>query len=493
MSDANLDWKNDRPTQDPGPFESEAWNTDNMGNAAYETIDGVKPAVDGYNAASDMVSDVQDIDVETLTDWDSVTGLVGDMNDNISTIADSASEFTDVVSEIGANPVEWLAGTIVDFLMEAFQPLEDLVQMVTGNEERMLTSADMWSTVADGCGQVGQYVAESGLNPIQEWEGAAASAAKTRIDEASQAVSNMGFVATGLNYLLQLMSKVAKSLYETVLDLIKQGVQWVLERIVPYIAASFATFGAASAVAVGDTIRKVAQLVMTAWDWIKKAMNIFEQAMQAIEIVQSIIEKVRPIIDFLMNAKAAYDGAMEVWDSKDDIIEGVQTVADGVSDIASGNVDEGVSDILGGTRQTAQGANQAASGASDSINAVNDATGGDNEYLNQAADYADSTADFADTVDSRAESAEGVQDAVNETIDNAGNVYDGVQSAMDGNVQEGVNQAMDGASDTLSSTSDGLENANDTLGGDNETLQNAQDGVDGAQESVDNARENMGR
>lgn len=501
MSDTGLTWQDDAPSQAPGPFESEAWNNDNVGNAAMEN-ELVGAGANVYNTTSDAVtgtvSDFQAI--EGITDWDGIATAVGNLEGNISGVADAASAFGEVVSGIKANPIEWLAGSIVDFLMSAFQPLDDLVQMVSGNEERMLVSGEMWVTVADGCNQVGQYIIESGLAAMPTWQGQDANAAKTRITEAGNAISNMGFVAQGMNLLLGLMAKVAKALYEEVVNLLKEGVEYVLTRIAAYIAASWATLGAAVPVAVGDTIRKVCQLVMRAYEWIKKAMAVFEKAKKAIDVITTIIEKIKPVIDFLMGAKQVYDGAMSLYENREAIMEGVSTALDGAGQVLDGAGQVLTGDVNGGVEAMLDGAHTTTTAASDTLGTAGEGLGGITEGLGgmssaagdandswaggnsstlsglenatstaegwsqSAQDRVETTQGYVDDATSRIEGAQGVQEQANNAYAGAQQIADGIESGAGGNYYGAYADATNGAGEITDAYDQGRQDWDQMLG-----------------------------
>lgn len=513
MSDSGLTWQEDAPSQAPGPFESESWNTDNVGAAAQEN-ELVASGTNVYNTTSDAVTGTVDdfSNIESLTDWDGISNAVGNLQGNIEGVTGAASEFADVVSGIKANPIEWLAGSIVDFLMSAFQPLDDLVQMVTGNEERMLVSGEMWVTVADGCGQVGEFIVDNGLAAIPTWQGQDAEAARTRITEAGNAISNMGFVAQGMNILLSLMAKVAAALYEEVINLLKEGVEYVLTRIAAYIAASWATLGAAVPVAVADTIRKICQLVMRAYNWIKKAMNVFQKAQKAIETITTIIEKIKPVIDFLMGAKQVYDGAMSLYENREAIMEGVGavmdgagTVLDGAGQVLSGDVNGGVSTMLDGAHSATTGASDALGTASDGLgemteglggmadgaSGANDAwTGGNSTVLDGISNAAttasgytetaqtniDTAQEHVDSATTRIEGAQGVQEAANNAYEGAQQLADGIQDGSTGNYYGAYTDATEGAGTITDAATSGQESWNQMLSGQEAPAEEANQG-----------------
>ncbi|MCD0443798.1 hypothetical protein LO763_09200 [Glycomyces sp. A-F 0318] len=246
--------------------------------------------------------------IEGLSDWDgiatAVTGLAGDVT-SVMDMAQDYAAFVEHVTDPKFDPVQWLAGTVIDFLIQLFQPLEDLVGVVSGNETRMRKSAEMWVKVSEGAQQTGEYISATGAAELAAWVGEDGDAARTRVDELGRSVSVMGFVAIGMNALLLQMADLAKLLRQDIVDLIAKGVSWMITNLLPQVAAGIATFGATVATAIASGIARVASLVMKALNSIAKVLRIAEGAAKVVGVIAEILEKIRPVLDFLKTHKNA--------------------------------------------------------------------------------------------------------------------------------------------------------------------------------------------
>ena len=255
--------------------------------------------------------------IEAWNDWSGWSTLATDLAGDLSAVGGMVEEYNAFVEKITDpkfDPVQWLAGTLIDFLIQAFQPLEDLVGLVSGNESRMKDSASMWSTVGTGAQQVGDYIRDKGTEALQDWVGRDGDAARVRVQELADSVSSMGFMASCMEALLLQVANVAKLLRQDVVDLIAKGVSWMLTRLLPQAAAAVATFGAWTAGMVAQGIAKVASLVMKAINSIMKVMKIAGDAAQVVSKIMQGIQKIKPVLDYLSNNKNVINtaaGAME--------------------------------------------------------------------------------------------------------------------------------------------------------------------------------------
>lgn len=311
-------WQDSAPTQAPTADEGSAWAPSGADAWKAVTGQGSPSAKDngtsGLNMFGSVAAPVNAVQstvtnagkIDGLTDWDGYTNLITGLAGSITGIQGAAENFWGMVEGITDpkfDPVQWLAGTLIDFLIQVFQPLEDLVGMVSGNESRMRTSSSMWNAISGGAPQVADYVQSIGDENLSDWIGTDGDAARTRVNEAGEAVRGMGYVAVALEGILACMADLAKALRQDIVDLLAKGVSWALTRLLPQVAAAVATFGATLATAIADAVYKVASLVMRAISRIKQASEIFSKAANAIEMANQVLTTIKPVLDFLKDYK----------------------------------------------------------------------------------------------------------------------------------------------------------------------------------------------
>ncbi|MCC3763915.1 hypothetical protein K3N28_12655 [Glycomyces sp. TRM65418] len=328
-------WDENAPRQDDVPAVSgmDAWRAVTGQGSPGASGDGgmLHQAVDGYRnpdgaanqrhytglntfksvaapvlAVQNTVTNVGKI--ESLTDWDGYANLVTGMAGDITAVQGAAEEFWSLVENITDpkfDPLQWLAGSLIEFLVQVFQPLEDLIGIVSGNETRMKTSARMWETVAKGAPEVSDFIAAVGDDSLADWQGGDGDAARTRVAEAAEVINGLGYMAVGMEGLLLCMADVAKALRQDIVDLLAKGVSWALTRLLPQVAAGIATFGASVATAIADAVYKVASLLMRAFNRIRQATDIFGKAAQVLAKVGEVLEKIKPVLEFLKTNRTA--------------------------------------------------------------------------------------------------------------------------------------------------------------------------------------------
>jgi hypothetical protein len=301
-------WQDDAPEEehgvltDPSRLSGEHWIPDSatVADQALQ-IDGVSSVASAYASGTSVVDAVGQVD--GLTDWEGMFDLAGAFGDAVTGIGDQVRAITDFATVLADDPLGWLSGTVVDFLLGVFEPLDELVKLVSGNDGLITNSSQMWGAVAEGCPQVATFFAETAATALQGWDGEAADKARMRVTEIGFGLAVMGLLAAGMTHLLDKAAELATSAYEKVKGLIADGVEWVLTRIAAYLAASWASLGAAVPVAVAHTVHKVATLLLDACDWIQRAVEVFAGMVEAVQLVHEAVTNLRPVLDLLQQSQ----------------------------------------------------------------------------------------------------------------------------------------------------------------------------------------------
>jgi hypothetical protein len=312
MSDHGMNDFSDSPHQGEFGYDSNG-DIANPGNAALNVLDHqrilnspIKMATSAYKdrdtfkqGGADLKGEFDGVDMK---DWNAVKGRLG----NIKTeLGKPDGKYKDLMSKsrgtLGIDPLKWLAGTLVDFLIQCFQPLEDVLGVVTGNEARMNVSANMWQEVANAMPPIAEHMNSATTAELAEWEGQDGSTARARIMEMGLMVDGLGYLAMGMNTLLTMMAGVAQALRKFVESLIADGVVWVIKTIAPQIAASIATFGALAPVCIAMTVAKIAGLLFDAYNMIQGAIQFFQSCGEFLSYIQEVFSIMQPFFARMIN------------------------------------------------------------------------------------------------------------------------------------------------------------------------------------------------
>jgi hypothetical protein len=297
------------------PGHQDTWSAD-VGQGALSTLDQqgfgqtgfklnspFKAGLNAYknretlkNGANLVKTDLQSIN------WNGVSGSLDQFKGKLSANRDGYTQLATAAGKVvGIDPVKWLAGTLVSFLIETFQPLEDLLGLVTGNETRMQESGQMWQEVGNAMPPISEYMNSTVEGELASWMGDDGDVARTRVMELGLMMDAMGFLALGMQQVLNMMAGVARFLREKVESLIASGVAWIIKTIVPQVAAATATFGAMLPLCIAMTVAQIAGLVLDAIQAINAAVQFVQNLGQTLDLVWDIFNVFLPFLEKMIN------------------------------------------------------------------------------------------------------------------------------------------------------------------------------------------------
>lgn len=300
------------------PGHEDTWSAD-PGGGALSTIDQMGPGrglygmYKNYNKNKDTLTEgrdaiARDLDTAGLKrdlqalDWDGVKGKLGDFKGKVAADQVAYTEYSRAAAKtLGYDPIQWLAGTIVSFVVETFQPLEDLIGLVTGNETRMQESGQMWQEVGNSMPPIAEYMNTTVDGELADWQGSDGEVARTRVMELGLMMDAMGYLAYGMQIVLNMMAGVARFLREKVEKLIAKGVTWVIEKIIPMITGSAITFGALVPFCIAMTLGQVAMLVLDAVQTIQAAIQFVQGLGQTLDLVADLFNVFLPFLEQMIS------------------------------------------------------------------------------------------------------------------------------------------------------------------------------------------------
>ncbi|HEY1175176.1 MAG TPA: hypothetical protein VGF17_03390 [Phytomonospora sp.] len=210
-------------------------------------------------------------------DFSDVTGLFGEIT---STFYTGLGAITD--------PVSFLSGTVVSFLIDFIQPLEDLLGLVTGNPERMDLEIAKWDRVTSALAAIAEEVGKVPGEEIAAWRGDAATIAKTRLGECAEAIAATANDVTRVRLVLQGASLLATSLQSVIKGELTKFLIAQIPKWLAALAAAGPSFGASTAAQGVLTAVEAARTYVTAIGWVQKAMAVFAKLQTALKVVETV-------------------------------------------------------------------------------------------------------------------------------------------------------------------------------------------------------------
>ncbi|WP_019818445.1 hypothetical protein [Saccharomonospora saliphila] len=180
------------------------------------------------------------------------------------------------VSDFASDPIGWLVGEGLDFLISICQPLQDLIHMASGDGPALSNAAGSFGNIGQGIADFGDKFAEDAVTALAEWEGEAAQAAATKFAEFAKGIKAVAGEAGNIAELLQISSMIMTVIEEFLKALLTEFITWLIMIWIPALAAAVPTAGASTAAAGTATGVRAAQTGARATkqvSWLRKLLD----------------------------------------------------------------------------------------------------------------------------------------------------------------------------------------------------------------------------
>ncbi|EHR59411.1 hypothetical protein [Saccharomonospora cyanea] len=226
---------------------------------AIPVIGGGIKVLNGYNSAR------EDGDV-------SASDLRGLAADGASFI----SSCSGVVSDFATDPIGWLVGEGLGFLISICQPIQDAIHFVSGDGPALSAASESFANIAQGVSDFADQFFEECRTTLAEWDGGAAEAAAAKFGEFAQGIRAVAGEAGNIGQLLKISSMFMTVIEEFIKALLTELVTWLLMIWIPALAAAVVTAGASTAAAGAATGVRAAQTGARATkqvNWLRKLLD----------------------------------------------------------------------------------------------------------------------------------------------------------------------------------------------------------------------------
>ncbi|KJK42446.1 hypothetical protein UK23_37215 [Lentzea aerocolonigenes] len=193
------------------------------------------------------------------------TGGVAGLTSEGSALVTSVTEFG---QGMVTDPIGWLVGQGLNFLISVVQPLEDAIHFVSGDGPALQQAGENFGAIAQGISDLSTRFTEDLQSTVTTWGGSASEAAATKLGEFAQGIDGVAGQAGELAELLMMSSMVMQVIEDVIKAILSELITWLimiwipaLAAAVPSCGASTAAAGAATGVRIASTASRVSRIV----------------------------------------------------------------------------------------------------------------------------------------------------------------------------------------------------------------------------------------
>ncbi|MDX8036885.1 WXG100 family type VII secretion target [Lentzea sp. BCCO 10_0856] len=205
------------------------------------------------------------------------TGGVAGLTSEGSALVTSVVEFGQGMM---MDPIGWLVGQGLNFLISVVQPLEDAIHFVSGDGPALQQAGENFGAIAQGISDLSTRFTEDLQSTVTTWGGSASEAAATKLGEFASGIDGVAGQAGELAELLMMSSMVMQIIEDVIKAILSELITWLimiwipaLAAAVPSCGASTAAAGAATGVRIASTASRVSRIVAKLRQLLTKIMD----------------------------------------------------------------------------------------------------------------------------------------------------------------------------------------------------------------------------
>lgn len=223
----------------------------------------------------------------------------GDLRGTAAASAAFVQSCKDTITGIATDPLGWLIGQGLNFLITVVQPLQDLIHFVSGDGPALLNAAGNFNKIGQGLEQYATKFVQNAEQALQQWIGEAKEAAQARLERFATGIQGTAGQAGDIAQMLQISSMIMTVIEDFIKALLTEFVQWLILIWIPALAAAAPTFGGSVAAAWTGTFAKGAQTTAKASKQVSKLQKLLNMLKELLEKLKTLMTKTK---DFFKQA-----------------------------------------------------------------------------------------------------------------------------------------------------------------------------------------------
>ena len=208
----------------------------------------------------------------------------------------------DTAKGLATDPLGWLIGQGLNFLITVVQPLQDLIHWVSGDGPALANAARNFAKIGQGLSQYAVKFVRTAEEQLKEWQGGAKDAAKARLEKFATGIAGTSGQAGDIAQLLQISSMVMTVIEEFIKALLTEFVEWLILIWIPAIAAAAPTFGGSIATAWTGTFAKGTTTTVKATKQVSRLQKVLNMLKQLLDKLRALMGRTK---DFFRQAGTA--------------------------------------------------------------------------------------------------------------------------------------------------------------------------------------------
>jgi len=283
---------------------------DYSGESNLERVTGTAPvkvvqgAADTFRAGFQIGSDIAEGDLQALgrDSWEALNTALG-----------FADEAAGVIGGLVADPIGWLISNGVSFLLSWIEPLNELLELVTGDSEALDNAATAFNRLGADIEKLRVETEQLLSDGLSDWEGPAAAAAGKALAEFRDGMSGTAGATGQIAALLSVSSAVMTVVKDVISSIISDLVEWMIVTWLAALAASTVTLGGSVAGAEAATAAEAGMATSKGSRWVQRLQSIIDKLKGLIDKIKAFITRIpSKLVDGTLAENVGKDAARAI-------------------------------------------------------------------------------------------------------------------------------------------------------------------------------------
>ncbi|MFF5986297.1 hypothetical protein [Prauserella flavalba] len=212
---------------------------------------------------------------------------------------------------IATDPIGWLVGQGLEFLISVCQPIEDAIHFVSGDGPALTQAAENFTAIGQGVMELRQKFGDELTSSLQNWGGEASEAAGTKLGEFAKGIEGVAGQAGEVAEMLSTSSMIMSVVEDFIKALLTELITWLIMIWIPALAAAIPTAGASTAAAGTATAARAASTGGRVAQTVAKLRRLLDKIMDFLRSLRSRIGNLKTGFKQAMDNKLARSQAAD--------------------------------------------------------------------------------------------------------------------------------------------------------------------------------------
>ncbi|OLF17765.1 M15 family metallopeptidase [Actinophytocola xanthii] len=200
---------------------------------------------------------------------------------------------------MGGDPLGAITASGVSWVLNAVSFLREPFDVLKGDPGAITSSSSCWGTASNGLAQTAELYRQASTDQTRSWTGTAADGYRAASGNQANGLAALGEASRSISQAMQQGGQLLAAARKTVMDLISQAVQKIIQICIEALSKSWLSFGASIALGIAQSVQKAVQTGQKLVQEIQKLVQGLQKIMQVVQQVMKVAQTVKELLEMI--------------------------------------------------------------------------------------------------------------------------------------------------------------------------------------------------